>query len=1092
MFENTSRSDGFDPAAWMRSRRPELFPDSQPENEEPPMDRLALEFLLDQVTARKQEMQFEHFCRRLAEHELCPNLTVQTGPVGGGDRQVDAETYPVDEAIADRWYEGTARSATERWAFAFSAKRDWRPKVRSDVEKIANTQRGYSVVYFLTNQPVRDRSAAEVEDQLRQRHGIDVRILDRSWIAEKVISNRRWNVVYQTLGLERPATPSSTRPGPLDTQRTQELAEVDALIDASDRYTGSDYQLAEDCLQSALLARGLGRSRVEIDGRFDRAERIAGRVGLPTQVARVLYNRAWTAFWWFNDLAQLDEYYDRIQPLLIDSDSVWSLDELVNLWQLGFASSVASAARSAEWDERTRVLQQALQGHAAAIDRPAASLWARTELCFMNLSISARSQVPAAPVLAELKQIVASANGLLDYPVDTVGRMIEELGPAFVDDPVFDELFEATASLQALRVGKAQEGRSRLARGRQKLRADDPIAAVSQLGKAIVLLAQEEDKQDFFAAVAMAAVAYQASGLLWAARSHLIFALDRCLFEHQLSGSIAPQAVPVLQQLAIVELELGRVPCVLLWIDMLNVVAAVVPIRNQEAFESQFLTVDAEIGILLLRTAQREWEQLDRLAGYLDRLQLGISRGAALFAMGHVDQYRQESGQADEDLDEFFSLLAHQPAADQLPSVSEWFLGETVVMQTKLLGCVVRVEADPASRTVAWGETVLAFLETFFSTTLKVDGVWSMRPRLDIRLREDNRQTTPLSCTRVEDDCGEVHLELLHSDVSLSEARRTAGFDDAFIQLLAMAMAELHLSGSGAWLEEFFAKERAQDRAGFASSTILSISNVLGDQPNYDVRLQIPDEVEERLSLVRTARWVPGDYYPSSATSGEPDSDNHRNPWDGPQRHDDIEIVSMINLPAWDAARWRGVFFATPLDVPQTPVIALMFEDGDAGRRILRGWQRELGDNDAHELLSVTIVTGVDCEHPFYYRMAISTNWQAHMESMAAGTTVIAATRSLEMTPDSPDNLNRFLASYEHAGCYEVGAATFTADGPVLFDDVLLLKRELRIVSAWEVGRHDPVGVALKGVTSPVIPEGVKDPPIAGLLPFLSEDSGRP
>ena len=1056
------------------------------------MDRLALEFLLDQITARKQEMQFEHFCRRLAEHELCPNLTVQTGPVGGGDRKVDAETYPVDEAVAERWYEGTARAATERWAFAFSAKRDWRPKVRSDVEKIAGTQRGYSVIYFMTNQAVRDRTAAEVEDELRQRHGIDVRILDRSWIAEKVINNRRWNVVYQTLGVERPAISSSTRPGPLDTQRTQELAEIDALIDASDRYLGSDYQLAEDSLQSALLARGLGRPRVEIDGRFDRAERIAGRLGVPTQVARVLYNRAWTAFWWFKDLAQLDAYYDRIQPLLIDSDSVWPLDELVNLWQLGFASSPASEARSAEWDARTKTLQQALQGHVAAVDRPAASLWARTELCFMNLSISARSQVPAAPVLSELKEIVASASGLLDYPVDTVGRMIEELGPAFVEDPVFDELFEGTASLQALRVGKAQEGRSRLQRGRQKLSAEDPIGAVSQLAKAVVLLAQEEDKQDFFAAVALAAIAYLASGLLWAARSHLVFALDRCLFEHQLSGSIAPQAVPVLQQLIIVELELGRVPCALLWIDMLNVVAAVVPIRDEEAFDNQFLTVDAETGILLLRTSQREWQQLDRLAGYLDRLQLGISRGTALFAMGHEDQYRRESGQADEDLEEFFSLLVHQPAGDQLPSAPEWFLGDTVVMQTKLLGCAVRVEAEPTSRTVAWGETVLAYLETFFSTALKIEGVWSMRPRLNIRLREDSRQTTPLTCRRVEDDCGEVHLELLHSDVSLSEARRAVGFDDAFIELLAMAMAELHLSGSGAWLEEFFATERAQDRAGFASSTILSISNVLGDQPNYDVRLQIPDEVEERLDFVRTAEWAPGDYYPSPTTSGEPDSDNHRNPWDGPQRHDEIEIVSMINLPAWDAARWRGVFFATPLDVSQPPVIALMFEDGDAGRRILRGWHRELGDNDQHELLSIAIVTGVDCEHPFYYRVAISTNWQAHMKSMAAGTTVMAATRSLEMTPDSPDNLKRFLVSYEHAGCYEIGAATFTTDGPVLFDDVLLLKRELRIVSAWEVGRHDPVGVALKGVTSPAIPEGVEDPPIAELLPFLTEDNETP
>src|SRR5205085_6787281 len=141
----------FSPSKFIRARRPEIFSDSRTVGEIH-LPREVFEYHLDTLTSRKQETEFEHFCRRLAEKELCPNLLPQTGPTGGGDSKVDAETYPVADVISLRWYEGVARSADrERWAFAFSAKKKWRPKIQSDVENIVNTGRGYKLIYFITN-----------------------------------------------------------------------------------------------------------------------------------------------------------------------------------------------------------------------------------------------------------------------------------------------------------------------------------------------------------------------------------------------------------------------------------------------------------------------------------------------------------------------------------------------------------------------------------------------------------------------------------------------------------------------------------------------------------------------------------------------------------------------------------------------------------------------------------------------------------------------------------------------------------------------------------------------------------------------------
>ena len=99
------------PSEFLRARRPELFSDSRLEGQ-PRLTPAVFEYHLETLTSRKQEIEFEYFCRRLAEKEICPNLLPQTGPTGGGDSKVDAETYPVAEEIAERWYVGSLKAIT--------------------------------------------------------------------------------------------------------------------------------------------------------------------------------------------------------------------------------------------------------------------------------------------------------------------------------------------------------------------------------------------------------------------------------------------------------------------------------------------------------------------------------------------------------------------------------------------------------------------------------------------------------------------------------------------------------------------------------------------------------------------------------------------------------------------------------------------------------------------------------------------------------------------------------------------------------------------------------------------------------------------
>src|SRR5271166_3260123 len=102
----------FSPRDFLRARRPERFSDSVSVTQQS-LDRNLLEYHLSTLTNRSQETDFQNFARRLAEKEVCPNLLPQTGPTGGGDSKVDAETYPIASNVSRIWYTGIDQKASD-------------------------------------------------------------------------------------------------------------------------------------------------------------------------------------------------------------------------------------------------------------------------------------------------------------------------------------------------------------------------------------------------------------------------------------------------------------------------------------------------------------------------------------------------------------------------------------------------------------------------------------------------------------------------------------------------------------------------------------------------------------------------------------------------------------------------------------------------------------------------------------------------------------------------------------------------------------------------------------------------------------------
>ena len=421
------------PSDYMRSRHPELFPDT-PQLTAPKVDKSLLEYYLETLTSRQQEQVFQEFCRRLVELEICPNIKPQTGPTGGGDSKVDASTYPVSTYLAERCYWGNPNlPSDEAWAFAFSCKKKWHAKAIEDIDKIANLDKEFPKVFFITNQFVRDKNRAALEAELSQKYNFEVHILDRTWIVTRVIEHKREDIAIEILNISIAET---QRPqlSPRDIYRQQKFNALLEKFLQPDLYHGNDYALAQDYLQAAKLARGLGKPRHEVDGLFDRARFLAQKYGYKGQTIRCGYHHAWTSFWWFDDPVLFEKIYSEIENYLKGTVDAEDCELFSNLWSLlyGAVREGTIHAERAKINDRLLNIKTELSRLAADETRPNNALHARTISYLLDLTEGFGDISKTEKAFKGLKKCLKQSQGLGTYPamqfIDNLTTMGDFLG----------------------------------------------------------------------------------------------------------------------------------------------------------------------------------------------------------------------------------------------------------------------------------------------------------------------------------------------------------------------------------------------------------------------------------------------------------------------------------------------------------------------------------------------------------------------------------------------------------------------------------------------------------------------------------------
>ena len=885
--------------------------------------------------------------------------------------------------------------------------------------------------------------------------------------------------------------------GPLDLQKKRELEEVEARIKEAGDHGRRTPALADDCLRTVELARGLELPRSDVEGRLMRLKRVAEECGTSHQRFLAEYAWAWTAFWWFEDYKMFLEHYSEAEKRSIGTTNVYQIELLFNLWcnlQMAVRSE-SIPPEEAKVAERTQTLTGELERLRQEEEKPSSALQAETLALLMNLITSPPDR--SDEWLNKAADVIDRSIGLVGIPFEPLIQILTEFGKFVGDRPAYDALHDKLIDAVSTRKGEAAAARLLVQRAAQALDDDRPYVAIQSAGKALGRLYKHETRRDLVEALYICGNAYNRVGLTWAARGTVLTAASVAVNEFWTYDEITPEQAICFGRLRWFELRLGRLPHCMAWHQTTQAAEAVLRHKGYDARRAleQAIWFDTCLAILLLKADLWQLNQLSRLPQTFDSLELHLSAATLRFALGH--EYDLPEGlavQEDEKLD-FFKKLRSQPAAEQMPIFPLLYNQRKIAFNSRVLGCSITVNADNTSLYPELAESLLAALEALLATGVE-HRFFAHEPQLTVNIRGSDFATYPFRFDFIEKDgrpCVEIVAASFHPHKMSPDLQHE--LKDKLTELLVNIIARFFvLEMSEERLRDFFGHELALERAVNFTSSFVSLGNVLGYAPKTTLESWIDGSVLE-YPVKRIEDWNAderaGDRAPSAKikpAEAKTPTQTSNDDWRASAGHSEMETVSLIRIPLWEKAKWAGMAYLWDRTSQSPPALALAFSDGPAGREIFAHWQNEIGTIDTSERLRLTIIRGISKKNVHAYRVMISANPEV---SAPGGTSklLFMMGRIHTMEPSSDSNLRAFLENYRDVGSFLLMPALScgTSSPPELFYDRGILKRDIQIRDAWKIGPNDPDAAVLRDDDEPMVPEGQDEAPVLRAMKWLRE-----
>jgi hypothetical protein len=457
-----------------------------------------------------------------------------------------------------------------------------------------------------------------------------------------------------------------------------------------------------------------------------------------------------------------------------------------------------------------------------------------------------------------------------------------------------------------------------------------------------------------------------------------------------------------------------------------------------------------------LNLEENDLRRLGSLPDILEGLGLFTARTALLFALGHEDVLRADGSlplsESSEEVSQFLSILASQPVARQTRGHLILNIeGERQTFDTRVLGMMIEIEFDGTDQLINVAAMVLGSLEAFFSTSLE-QRIMPHTERFHIRLRESG----VLSDAEFEVDNIEMSANLVWpSGLTPASFDRQADIQHILAVLSGQVLVTTCMfEDPKRLLDKLFEDEAVQQRMMLVTASTNSYRRLMSQDVARlsDWKEFVRDSYDLRPKRPALKRFE---------FETKPSTDDQEDSAKAPKSHTNRTIRSVIDLHAWNSARWKGVAYAD-LGPARAPAVAFMFENREAATKIFERWRTRFGERDVEEEIYLTIVRQLPGQNPNHYLVFIASK-QPDLSAYQSGQGLAIASRSMTMEPNDSVNIDRFLTGYHRCGTYVLMPAILQ-DGqpPELLSNLGIIKRAINVKLAAHISPEDIESLALR------------------------------
>lgn len=1035
--ENSSTKRAFSPNAYYREMHPEYFSDTIVRYEIPLTTEL-FDYQMALLSTKKMQSTFENFVVAIAKRLITPNIIPQTGPDGGGDGKVDAETYEVSDDLSDKWIslEETA-SKKEYWAFAISCKTKWKEKVISDVEKIVRTNRGYTKILFFTNQYVKSSTRIETEEMLFAKYEIRVKIYDGNWLSHSVFHNGCLQVALDTLAFSDEYKRKTIILGPNDKERKERLNKIENSI--LRHIEGLDTEYVEELFETCLLCRALELPKTKIEGCFQRAIRECEHHGSKQQLYNIIYEHAWTSFFWFEDFDSTYKDYLTLKSFLEEHCNVIRIEKFTNILSNLIYSAKAGFINKTIIVPEIVYIKELKEKLSKDPNRKSSTLYLGIFILEQRIMEHIAKGKRIDDDLQDIKPLLIKSASRIDISIETHYIVIKMLSHIIKDNEQFELLIDEIADIIALRRSKAEAANVRLARAEDHIKENRWLSAVKQLGFCVYAFEQESCTRELIRSSGYMGMALNHIGLLYSAESFLVKSASLLVQDFFHSGKVEHLLVIVLQELCSIEVKLGRLIMYLNWRELLSVISQNSQYYDEKNFK-QKCRLDDVAWACRFAVSNLDDVSIAKLPNVLERAGLYYSSEYLKYALGYSDELDEKSLSIIKEIYES-GQLQKQPIFEQFYDKLNISIAGKAYAQSTVHNFTVTVTYDNDPQTQHIAEVFLASMESFMATFEQMEV-----------LAIDN--LIQVNIVKSENNSDIIYIES-HNEYEFRLNRDD--FDNKVFWncilkfIVTMLCKNAVTQGSlETMIETKQHGEKLIDRVSVLQHTIIALNNILG--LSYKYRLE--DWVRDSDKVYT---------YNRHGNSFEEKTYSNR------QQSTTTSYKTNSNMNLWNDAGWSGCVFVNGETFQRPTIFGLAFRNIDIGKIIVAEWESDFR-------VKIYIIKGIDAEHPTWYRICIAPVIPPDIQVTDQYFTAIC--RKHTMTPLTSNNLNLFETMYrKFGGCWLMAFhinEDNTIDMPSSYEGVFKFT-DVEFVEAYQISNTDYARIALLPDDNPFIPELSKD-----------------